>query len=88
MIISQKVEDAVNEEAGYLFLQGNAPFLSLSLSCVDRDNHIAEDLSPTYSLINGERQDVGGTTFLSEGVVERLNFLIVCQQDAELRIGD
>jgi len=90
MIVSKKVEEAVDEEPLQLVVERNAVFSRLSLGLMEVDDDIAEHKlgagtgggRKTVKL--GEREDVGGSVHAAMLAVQRPHPAVIDEEDTEL----
>jgi hypothetical protein len=86
MVVSQKMEDAVNEQRGHLLLQRPSSFLGLPARFVDRDNNVSEQSRVDRQIfVDGKGQHVGGIIFVPVTGVLNLHLGIADKRDAQLR---
>ena len=90
MIVPKEVEEAVDEEALQLVIEGNAVFFRLPLGFVEVDDDITEHEfgaragGERKTVQLGEREDVGGSVHAAMQAVQRPHPAVVDEKDTEL----
>ena len=90
MIVSQEVEEAVDEEALQFVIEGNAVLFCLSSGLMEVDDDVTEHEfgsgagGERKTVQLGEREDVGGSVHAAMQAVQRPHPAVVDEKDAEL----
>lgn len=90
MIVSKKVEEAVDEEPLQFVIEWNAVFSRLSLGLMEVDDDITEHefgagtRGERKTVKLGEREDVGGFVHAAMLAVQRPHPAVIDKEDTEL----
>ena len=89
MVITQEVEDSMDEEQGHFLLQGHAPLQGLVRGPLRRYDYIPQDSGiqmPVFSFPHGEGEDVCRTVSGKIFSIEVAHLIIVDQEDTQLTL--
>lgn len=87
VVVTNEMEDAVNEQPAKLRLKAVLIEMRLALSCLGADHHVAE-VSSKGGWVNNpfferKRQDIRGLVLIAPLLIEGVDGLVVCYDDGE-----